>query len=654
MHTSGIIRFFANKCCSRLSAKHLINTLSLASLLFIFPIIALADVTICQKSAVASADDSNQRQSNMWGVRLLSNASKSEADKLVSSLAEHGFKAESALLLTSAGKAYQVSMSGFASLADAGACLRLIIRTTAVRESDTMVFLLQSTETEGPDRNAKVAINEKTVATEALKKPVAGNQSEGFSGPGKQNKLMVPKPQAAEQPISAIVADDGDAIDHAPAKELSLSQAIQFGLGHNIQYLEQVSQTPLMSLDIEAAADQFGIKSTVSTSSSQRVGSTLGQEYNMQVSKKFESGLNMGVGLGTARFGGESLTEARLSFSQPLLRGRGTLANTIGIEEAKLNRARHNSSVASGKQQLMLDVISSYFRAVLQKESIKIHEATIEQSSNMLQSSNAKFKFGMVSRMDVFRAEMQMLESKEALEIAQSAYQKTLDDLKMLIGMNLKEKISLVDPIQFHRVAISGEDELIRQALENRPELLHMEMEEEVIRKRVLVSRNNLKPQLDMTFQISQSGSGQTFSKSTKLKDTRLGIGISGSPDFSMASEQAQYRRQLLALEHARLKHHQLQEKIRSGIRQDVRLVAQGERNIGLREKKVEAAEKQKKYAVVRYQKGLVDNATVVEAEKSLVTARISYLQAIVDYKIALGSLYKNTGQLERWLERER
>ena len=52
-------------------------------------------------------------------------------------------------------------------------------------------------------------------------------------------------------------------------------------------------------------------------------------------------------------------------------------------------------------------------------------------------------------------------------------------------------------------------------------------------------------------------------------------------------------------------------------------------------------------------QKGLVDNAAVVDAEKSMVTAKIGYLQAIVDYNLAVNALYKEAGELSgQWVKK--
>ena len=431
---------------------------------------------------------------------------------------------------------------------------------------------------------------------------------------------------------------------------MTLQQVVKFGLEHNVQYRQQLAQLPINDLDVQAAHDPFTLKTMLASSSNQRVGAEIGQDYQINFNKKFAPGTNVGLGFGTARFSGQSLSQATLSLRQPLLRGRGSLVNTMGIEDAEQHRLRQKNLIVHQKQQLILDIISAYYRSVLQQKSIQIHQTTIEQSQNMLDTSKAKFNFGMVSRMDVFRAELQLLEAQESYESAKSGHEKSLDELKLLIGAKLDDVFLLSDSIRFQAVHLAPEHKLIEQALASRPELANLKINQKLQAKRIIVAQNNMLPQLDLTLQVSQSNTANSFAKSTRLKDTRVGFGISGSPDFSMAAEEAQYRRQLLAFEHAHHQYQQAVEKIRSAVKQRVRQLKQGEKRISLRQRKVVAAEKQKQYALVRYQKGLVDNAVLVDAEKGMVTAKIGYLQAVVDYNISLYALYKETSQLNTGL----
>jgi len=218
--------------------------------------------------------------------------------------------------------------------------------------------------------------------------------------------------------------------------------------------------------------------------------------------------------------------------------------------------------------------------------------------------------------------------------------------LKLLLGTSLTDEIRLSDSIRFQPVSMDDDAKLIERALGSRYELANLKIDQEMQTKKIEVAKNNLLPQLDVSFEVTKSGTAATFAKSTRLNDTRFGVGISGSPQFSHGAEKARYRRELLANDFAMRKYRQMKEKIRSDVREKIRQIRQGEKRITLRKRSMKAADKQKQYALVRYQKGLVDNAAVVEAEKDVVTARIGYLQAVVDYNIGVNALYKETGQL--------
>jgi len=567
------------------------------------PSLAEAASQGCLQYQVVAAHTNDAPSS--WAIDLPGYDSRAAADGLVGRLAKKQFIAT--VVTDSDTAAYQVRMSRFSSRRDALDCRKLLLAATTIRAEHIRLV--------------------------APVQPVQNSQDQS--------------PQLSDSepdPLSAMQSEDA-AGQNAPG--MSLAEAIRFGLSHNVQYREQVSQLPVLDLDVEAASDPFAVRSTIASSSNQRVGSELGREYHINVNKKFALGTDVGVGLGTSRFGGQSLSEATFSINQPLLKGMGTLVNSIGIEEAEQNRLKQRNLIHAQQQQLILDIITAYERTVLQKQSMRIHEATIKHSKNMLDSANAKFKFGMVSRMDVFRAELQMLEAEEALASAQSAYAKSLDDLKLLLGASLSDDISLSDPIRYQPVTLEDDEALLKHALDSSQELANLKIEQEMRAKRIEVAKNNLLPQLDISFQVTKSGTAATFAKSTRLNDTRFGIGLSGSPQFSHGAEKARYRRELLAHDFALRKYQQAGQQIRSGVREKIRQIRQGEKRIQLRKRSMNAADKQKQYAQVRYQKGLVDNAAVVDAEKSLVSARIGYLQAVVDYNIAVNALYKETDQLQ-------
>ena len=496
--------------------------ISLVVAFSVLPLSGMAESQRCLHHPLVAPDSDVAASS--WAIDLLSYDDSDQADALVGRLAKKQFIAAVTTEQEHGALRYQVRMSGFSSHDDALNCQLLLQEKTSIRDQHIRLI--------PPIKPIQSTIGQHT-----------------------------PVQHAHETVSDAVPQQDDDSGQRVNG--MSISQAIDFALKHNVQYREQVSQLPILDLDVAAASDPFSVKSNIASSSNQRVGSELGRDYHLNLSKKFSPGTNVGIGFGTSRFAGQSLSEASLSVTQPLLKGRGTLVNTIGIEEAAQNRLKQRNMIHSQQQRLILDVITAYYRTGLQQQSMRIHEATIKHSKSMLDSSSAKFKFGMVSRMDVFRAEIQMLESEESLASARSAYEKSMDDLKLLLGASLTDDISLSDPIRKQIGDIDEDATLVEQALHAKPELVNLKLEQDMLIKRIEVAKNNLLPQIDVSLQVTQSGSASTFSKSTHLNDTRMGVGISGSPDFSNGSAAAQNRRHLLAYDFAQQQYRQMEELCR-------------------------------------------------------------------------------------------
>jgi outer membrane protein TolC len=74
-------------------------------------------------------------------------------------------------------------------------------------------------------------------------------------------------------------------------------------------------------------------------------------------------------------------------------------------------------------------------------------------------------------------------------------------------------------------------------------------------------------------------------------------------------------------------------------------------KSIQLQERNIDFAEKQRRLANLRYQRGLASNFDIIDAENNVIQAHSNYVSLLSDYYVALIELKRVTGTLD--IERE-
>ncbi|MBC8412438.1 TolC family protein [bacterium] len=426
---------------------------------------------------------------------------------------------------------------------------------------------------------------------------------------------------------------------------VTLQQAVQTSLSGNREFISLIRNAELAGIDIETARAEFGTRFQPSFSTDSRLGTDIGQSYNLNINKKFKNSLQVSLNSGTSVFNNSYLSEVNLQFTQPLLKGRGRLAATSGLASAQSSNERQGYMRTAAEEELIFNVIRGYYQVVLHAESIEVQKKALERAGVLLNSSAAKLEAGLVSKMDVFRAEIQLFQAKENLENAEDLYANARDILVTLLGLPTGTELDVVPELQYSLPDIE-EEILVGIAHENRAEMKDAKRYVRSERRNLKVTENNALPPLDLTVKVSRLGRGTTFGESAELDETRVGIGITSSTDLWMTVEKANYRKAMIAYKNSLRSRDDVRDKITREVRENIRQLESGFRRIELRKKRLEGVENQSAYALIRYRKGLGDNLEVVDAEKQLVDARNGLTAAIVEYIIAENRLLKVTGML--------
>jgi outer membrane protein TolC len=293
-------------------------------------------------------------------------------------------------------------------------------------------------------------------------------------------------------------------------------------------------------------------------------------------------------------------------------------------------------------------VAAAFYQVVQQRQLLVVSGQSLVRTRDLLRASEARLEAGLVSKLDVYRAELQASQAQESMVRAETSLDSELERFRTLLGL------SPSDPLQPEALVLPEDiaddvepvEILTQRALENRLDLLETRDEVGDARRSASLAKQNLLPQLDLNLGVTQFGNGTTYGNAFHAADRRVNLFFSTSYPLERSNEGANKAVAQLDVTSRERTLRQRQLDVEGEVRAAVRELMRTRKSIELQRKGVEVAEQQRRLATLRYQRGLASNFDVVDAEGSLVVARSALVGLLTSYQVAKVDLLRVTGTL--------
>jgi len=341
-------------------------------------------------------------------------------------------------------------------------------------------------------------------------------------------------------------------------------------------------------------------------------------------------------------------TDLRLLLTQPLLRGVGPNATYFELRNARRAVQGQERSLLLARQRTAVEVAGAYYGVIAQRQLLEVARQSLERTETLLKSSEARLEVGLASKLDVFRAELQAAQARDAMVRSQAGLATALERFRGLLAL------SPGDPVEPEAVALPEAKDvfepvevLVRRALDARLELLESRDLVDDAQRSASLAKQNLLPQFDLNVGVTQLGFGSSFGTAWRAGDRQVNVFLSASYPLPQASQRATRAVADLEVGSRQRGVRQRELDVEQEVRQALRELEQIQKSVELQQKAVEVADQQRRLAVLRYQRGLGSNFDVVDAESSLVTARSALVQLLTSYAVARLDLKRTTGTLD-------
>lgn len=329
-----------------------------------------------------------------------------------------------------------------------------------------------------------------------------------------------------------------------------------------------------------------------------------------------------------------------ISLTFPLYTG-GQLENQRKSARYGLNAADLN--LEDARQQVKWRTAQAYYQALNYRDSIEVRQEAINLLNEHLRMAQIQFEVGTVALADVLATNVQLANSQQAYNTAQSNYENALATLNNILGLPADTNLVLAGEQNFSEYTKSEED-CLKYALSHRPDGIAATYAVKQAEAAVNSTKSGFRPNVSAVVQGSITGEG-AFKADQVGGQERWSAGIQLSWNiFDNNVTSAQVQQAKAQQRKAESVARQQIEQIQLEIRQAYTNLKSAEKNIAVTFGAVKQAEEQFLIAQVRYEEGVDTNLTVMDAQEKLTEARINYSAAIFAFHTSKAQLEKAMG----------
>jgi len=462
--------------------------------------------------------------------------------------------------------------------------------------------------------------------------------------------------EQASQAMSAEVA----AKQELPSVKLDIASARASALEANFQLEARRVEPAIAAQDIRVENAAFDPSfRTLASFERKGEGGSGDNDYLLEPGLTFplRTGGTLGAGLGAEwdqQSDDSSGLAANFSFSQPLLRGAGVKVNTAGIRIAGLNWEIVSARTKLRVIQTLADVDRTYWSLYAAWQELRVAQQQYELALVQIEQARKRVAAGASPRIEIIRSESGLAVRLQGIIIARTQVRLRQRELKRLMNrpdLPVDSATQVLTDSPPDPVGLSLDaPRLVRQALDQRMELVVLELELAIDREVIAQRRNALLPGLDLQTVYSRHGGAGGLAGAMERLDNRAEDDalVSLELDVPLGNEraQAQLRRSRLERLGRLIDQKDTEQAIRQDVYDALDRFDENWRQIVVARRGVVVAAENYRAEQQQFGLGLRTSIDVLDAAARLAEAQVSEIRAIADYEIAKVDLAVATGTL--------
>ena len=336
-------------------------------------------------------------------------------------------------------------------------------------------------------------------------------------------------------------------------------------------------------------------------------------------------------------FGAHHNVQGTVSLTQPIFAwGR----YYYGYQAAKLQYEAAEKELNAAYDKLRLDVYESFYRVLIAQEFVKVADQSVTLVKKQLKIAETSFDAGATTNFDVLRAKVQLANAESLSIRAKNSVRTAKNAFKSLLNMPLTEQATVEGSFEIPEININL-DELIKIALDKRPEITRSKLNEQASEKQLGVSKTRNLPDISFfsNYQISHN---DRLTEMNRIWSLGLQINI---PIFDGFASRAGVKQSESVLKQLQLGTKQIMSAVEFEVRNTYLALLEAKTLIGVQRETVAQAQESVRIATIQFENGMITTVELTDTQLALMQAKVNRLQAQHDYVVGRAKLEKAIGQ---------
>ena len=348
-------------------------------------------------------------------------------------------------------------------------------------------------------------------------------------------------------------------------------------------------------------------------------------------------------------------TDLSVSISQPLLKNAGKNASTYSIRVAQYNSRAADLRTKIAAIRIIAAVDRAYWNLYASRRMLEVRNQQYEYAKTTYEETKRFVEVGVKAKIEVIRTQKQMADAATQIITAENDVRQRERELKRMInkkGLGMETRTIIIpssppEPVRYNL----DRESLVKYALENRMEMLELELQLAKDGMDIEYSKNQLLPDLTLDYKYNINGlSSETRGDSYDMlfdndhNDHRITLRATiplGNKKAKSQLRQSEYERaqRLITREDK-------EAEIKSDVLNQIDSLEAAWQSILARRQNTILSDEQYRAEKRQYELGLVNSTDLLKAQTDLAEAQRAEIAAITEYQVGLINLAYASGTL--------
>ena len=325
-----------------------------------------------------------------------------------------------------------------------------------------------------------------------------------------------------------------------------------------------------------------------------------------------------------------------LSLNQPLFTYNRTKMNLRTIE---MNYENARIRYALQLLNVERNITSQFYSLFMAQQNLEISESELENAEKNFNIIKDKVEADLVTKDEYYQAELNLAQSRSSLENQRVSLENSKDNFKQSLGIPLDEDIRVVCDVEAEPVYVDF-DKALHSATTTRLELRQREISREQQEMSMIQVKDNDSFSGSLSLSLGVMGDDPEFPHIYDNPTNNPRVAISFSvPIFDWGARKARIKAQEIGRQMFELDAEEELKSIEMNVRSTCRSLDNLLGQISIAEQSQKNAQLTYELNEERYRNGELTGMQMNQFQTQLSNSKMSYTQAIINYKVQLLNL---------------